>query len=92
MASNEIKKPTNKRPNYFAGQYLLEDDFQLEQQYHIDRQRWHHHLLHISGIAEKLKVTKGEGDLAVTVSEGSAIDPQGQQIILLALQKIDCHY
>jgi hypothetical protein len=89
MATNEITPPTNQRPNYFAGQYLLEDDFQLQQQYHSDRQRWHHHLLHVSGIAEGLKVTKGEGDLAVNVSEGSAIDSQGQQITLLSPQKVD---
>lgn len=89
MATNGITPPTNERPNYFAGQYLLEDDFQLEQEYHIDRQRWHHHLLHISGIAEGLKVTKGEGDLVVNVSEGSAIDSQGQQIVLLGIQKVD---
>ncbi|NJK65791.1 MAG: hypothetical protein HC941_04000 [Microcoleus sp. SU_5_3] len=89
MATNGITPPTNERPNYFAGQYLLEDDFQLEQQYHIDRQRWHHHLLHVSGIAEGLKVTKGEGALVVNVSEGSAIDPQGRQITLLAAQKVD---
>ena len=89
MATNEIPPPTNQRPNYFAGQYLLEDDFQLQQQYHSDRQRWHHHLLHVSGIAEGLKVTKGEGDLAVNVSEGSAIDSQGQQITLLSPQKVD---
>jgi hypothetical protein len=89
MATNGITPPTNERPNYFAGQYLLEDDFQSEQQYHRDRQRWHHHLLHVSGIAEGLKVTKVEGEVAVNVSEGSAIDPQGQQIILLADQKVD---
>jgi Chaperone of endosialidase len=89
MATNGITPPINERPNYFAGQYLLEDDFKLEQQYHIDRQRWHYHLLHVSGIAEGLKVTKGEGDLAVNVSEGSAIDPQGRQIILLALQTVE---
>lgn len=83
------EKPTNQRPNYFAGQYLLDDDFRLEQDYHIDRQRWHHHLLHISGIAEGLKVNKGEGNLVVNVSEGSAIDSQGRQIILLDSQKVD---
>ncbi|HBB34550.1 MAG TPA: hypothetical protein DC064_22880, partial [Cyanobacteria bacterium UBA9273] len=89
MAADGINKPTNQRPNYFAGQYLLEDDFQLEQQYQIDRQRWHHHLLHISGIAEGLKVDQIEGTLTVNVSVGSAIDPQGQQIILLNSQKVD---
>jgi len=84
-----IEKPTNQRPNYFAGQYLLEDDFQLDQDYHIDRQRWHHHLLHISGIAERLTVNKGESNLVVNVSEGSAIDSQGRQIILLDSAKVD---
>ncbi|MCP2729237.1 hypothetical protein [Limnofasciculus baicalensis] len=83
MAADGITNPTDKRPNYFAGQYLLEEDFQDEQQYHIDRQRWHHHLLHISGIAEGLKVEKGDGNLVVNISEGSAIDIQGRQIILL---------
>ncbi len=89
MAADGINQPTNQRPNYFAGQYLLEDDFQLEQQYHIDRQRWHHHLLHISGIAEGLKVEKIENVLAVKISAGSAIDPQGRQIILLESKQID---
>ena len=89
MAADGINQQTNQRPNYFAGQYLLEDDFQLEQQYHIDRQRWHHHLLHISGIAEGLKVEKIENILAVKISAGSAIDPQGRQIILLESKQID---
>ncbi|MEG3936185.1 tail fiber domain-containing protein [Microcoleus sp. T3_B1] len=85
MAPNEIdkeqEKAINQRPNYFAGQYLLEDDFQLEQKYHIDRQRRHNRLLHVSGIAEGLKVSLGE-DKKVKVSAGTAIDSQGRQIIL----------
>ncbi|MGL4499428.1 MAG: hypothetical protein ACRCU2_10250, partial [Planktothrix sp.] len=82
MSLNEIDNPTNKRPNYFGGQYLLEDDFQLEQQYHIDRQRRHNRILHISGIAEGLNITNANG-LAVDVSAGTAIDNQGRQIVLL---------
>jgi len=79
MADNNI----NQRPNYFAGQYLLEDDFELEQNYHIDRQKRHNGLLHVSGIANGLKVTKvQEGGLKVKVSSGTAVDNQGQQIIL----------
>ncbi|PSB45053.1 hypothetical protein C7B67_21870 [filamentous cyanobacterium Phorm 6] len=85
MASNEKDKEQEKaidqRPNYFAGQYLLEDDFLLEQKYHIDRQRRHNRLLHVSGIAEGLKVSEDK-DLAVKVSAGTAIDSQGRQIIL----------
>ncbi|MGL5062671.1 MAG: hypothetical protein ACRC62_22060, partial [Microcoleus sp.] len=82
MTLDGIDKPTNKRPNYFAGQYLLEDDFQLEQQYHIDRQRRHNRLLHVSGIAEGLIVTK-VSDLTVKITKGTAIDNQGRQIVQL---------
>lgn len=78
MAANDV----NQRPNYFAGQYLLEDDFELEQKYHIDRQRRHNCLLHVSGIAEGLTVTKEEGK-KVKVSSGTAVDTEGKQIILL---------
>lgn len=85
MASKEKDKKSEKaidqRPNYFAGQYLLEDDFKLEQKYHIDRQRRHNRLLHVSGIAEGLKVSPDE-DKKVKVSAGTAIDSQGRQIIL----------
>ncbi|MEG4166550.1 MULTISPECIES: hypothetical protein [unclassified Microcoleus] len=92
MAPNEIDKEQEKaidqRPNYFAGQYLLEDDFQLEQKYHIDRQRRHNRLLHVSGIAEGLKVSLGE-DKKVKVSAGTAIDSQGRQIILPDDQSVD---
>ncbi|MBD1887667.1 hypothetical protein [Microcoleus vaginatus] len=92
MPSKEIDKEQEKaidqRPNYFAGQYLLEDDFQLEQKYHIDRQRRHNRLLHVSGIAEGLKVSKDK-DLAVNVSAGTAIDSQGRQIILPGDQPVD---
>jgi len=92
MASNEIDKEQEKaidlRPNYFAGQYLLEDDFLLEQKYHIDRQRRHNRLLHVSGIAEGLNVSPGE-DKKVKVSAGTAIDSQGRQIILPDAQSVE---
>jgi len=85
MESNQkdkkLEKAIDQRPNYFAGQYLLEDDFLLEQKYHIDRQRRHNRLLHVSGIAEGLKVSPDE-DKKVKVSAGTAIDSQGRQIIL----------
>jgi hypothetical protein len=89
MPADATIQPTNERPNYFAGQYLLEDDFQLEQQYHIDRQRWHHHLLHVSGIAEGLQVEKIENTLSVRVLPGSAIDPQGRQIISIDVRSVN---
>ncbi|BAY29283.1 hypothetical protein NIES2107_11240 [Nostoc carneum NIES-2107] len=74
------QKDCDKRPRYFAGQYLLEDDFELEQNYHIDRQRRHNRLLHVSGIADGLIVTPGN-DLTVKISAGTAIDKNGRQIV-----------
>ncbi|MBD2341674.1 hypothetical protein H6G64_32565 [Calothrix sp. FACHB-156] len=76
MAESDI----TTRPNYFAGQYLLEDDFELEQKYYIDRQRRHNRLLHVAGITEGLEVTVNNN--VCTVSSGSAIDGQGRQIVL----------
>ena len=73
-----------KRPNYFPGQYLLEDDFELEQQYHLDRQRRQNRLLTVSGIAQGLDVTvpeTTETGLKVNISAGNAIDQQGRMIV-----------
>jgi len=86
--NNDQGKRIDKRPNYFAGQYLLEDDFRLEQEYHIDRQRHHNCLLHVSGIATGLKV-EPDGELKVKVTAGTAIDFQGKQIILIDNKNLD---
>lgn len=68
-----------KRPKYFAGQYLLEEDFELEQNYHIDRHRRYARLLTVSGIADGLEVTARDGE--VYVAKGTAIAPDGTQIV-----------
>jgi hypothetical protein len=72
----------DKRLHYFNGQFLQDVDFKAEQDYHLDRQRRHNRLLHTSGIAEGLSVTGKAGASSVTVSPGTAIDGQGQQIVL----------
>ncbi|MBW4635562.1 MAG: polymer-forming cytoskeletal protein [Iphinoe sp. HA4291-MV1] len=82
-----VLKDVNQRPRYFAGQYLLEEDFELEQDYHIDRQCRHNRLLHVSGIAEGLSVKLEKNTL--TVSSGTAVDKYGQQIVLLNNQTVD---
>lgn len=73
-------KIDNKRPRYFAGQYLLADDFQLEQDYHIDRQWRQNRLLHVSGIAEGLEVAF-KNDTSLEVKEGTAFDAEGRLIV-----------
>jgi hypothetical protein len=69
------------RPNYFPGQYLLEDDFEVQHQYLSDRQLYHHKSLHVAGILEGLDVEVAQGQKAVSIKSGSAIDGNGNLII-----------
>jgi hypothetical protein len=69
-------------PNYFAGQYLLEDDFEVQHQYLSDRQLYHQKSLHVSGILEGLEVEVVQGQKAVSIKSGSAIDGNGNLIVL----------
>ncbi len=83
MAANDI----DKRPNYFDGQFLQDIDFRAEQDYYLDRQRRQARLLLISGIAEGLTVAPvaigtSVSTLKITVSEGTAIDAAGRQLVL----------
>lgn len=71
-----------KRLRYFNGQFLQEQDFIDEQNYHIDRQRRHNRLLHTFGVAEGLVVKSINEPAKVEVTEGTAFDGQGRQIIL----------
>ena len=68
--------------NYFNGQFLKEDDFRVEQAYHLDRQRRHNRTLHTPGIAQGLNVTADIGADDVQVASGTAIDEDGQMIVL----------
>lgn len=73
---------THQRPNYFPGQYLLAQDFELAHRYLSDRQRYINSRLHLSGIVEGLEVDVIAGQPAVMVRAGSAIDGQGRLIVL----------
>jgi len=70
------------RPNYFPGQFLLEDDFEVEQKYLIDRQKYHRQSLHVSGLVEGLEVEVIENKPEVQIKSGSAINSNGDLIIL----------
>lgn len=69
------------RPNYFPGQYLLEDDFEIQHQYLSDRQLYAQKSLYVSGIIEGLEVEVVQGQKAVSIKSGSAIDGNGNLII-----------
>lgn len=71
-----------QRPNYFAGQYLLDEDFELAHKYLSDRQRYINSRLHLAGIVEGLEVEAIAGEAAVTVKSGTAIDGEGNLIVL----------
>jgi hypothetical protein len=82
VATNyELPSAVEKRTRFFDGQFLQDQDFVDEQSYHLDRQRRHNRLLHVSGIAEGLNVT-APGENRVRVSEGTAIDADGRQLVL----------
>jgi hypothetical protein len=70
-----------KRPNYFHGQLLLEEDFLAEQSYHISARRRHNLKMHGSGIVSGLEVVR-RSDNSVTIKPGYAIDKSGQEIFL----------
>ncbi len=77
-----------KRLNYFTGEFLKEEDFEIEQQYHIDMLRKHNKNLHGWGIAQGLGVGFNTGT-AVTISQGLAIDSAGKTILLTDSQSYD---
>lgn len=71
-----------QRPNYFPGQYLLDEDFELAHRYLSDRQRYVNSRLHLSGIVEGLEVEAIAGQPEVIIKSGTAIDGEGNLIVL----------
>ncbi len=79
-----------KRLHYFEGEFLREQDFIDEQNYHIQRQRDHNQLLHTPGIAQGLEIPDPPaGSTRVTVNTGIAYDNQGREIVLANNQEIN---
>ncbi len=63
-----------KRMNYYNGLFLKEDDFDLEQDYHIRKDRIHNYYLHqVWGIADGLNVQPISGTKKFKVTKGVAI-------------------
>jgi hypothetical protein len=71
-----------KRLNYFNHQFLEEQDFRDEQQYHVDMRRRLNRSLHTFGVAEGLQVAKS-GDLELTIEPGFALDREGRELVVL---------
>ncbi|MBK7954301.1 MAG: hypothetical protein IPK02_10245 [Candidatus Accumulibacter sp.] len=71
-----------QRLNYFTGQFLRENDFNLEQGYHLSMRRRHNKNAHTPGIVYGLEVVAGTSQ--VTVKAGMAIDKDGREMVLEA--------
>lgn len=77
-----------ERLNYVLGQVLGVKDFQQEQAYFLHKARLHNRSLHGYGTVWGLDVTMaGTGaELEIQVSPGFAIDTQGREVLVDALQ------
>ena len=72
-----------KRVRFFSGQILGAEDFQAEQQYHMEKRRLHNRFLHGFGVVDGLDVSVDAGEgTAVVVSPGLALDRLGNEILL----------
>jgi hypothetical protein len=81
---------SNKRPNYFTGQLLGEEDFQAEQTYHLAHHRGHNKSLHTPGVIRGLDIDRVD-DATVLVRPGVALDSQGCLIFLDTAQHLPLH-
>lgn len=83
MADDQTPKRTPKRPRFFKSQFLELRDFEDEQTYHLEMLRRHNRGLHGWGIVrDGLQVTLSSDKTGLLISPGSAIDNQGQEIVL----------
>lgn len=78
-----------KRVQYFDHQFLRVDDFTDEQAYHRRMRQVHNSTLHTPGISSGLDVTVVQGATQVRVSPGTAVDANGQDIVLDAEYQLE---
>ena len=74
--------PSFKRNHYFYGKLLSVEDFQIEQQYFVNKHRLINRIVHGRGIVSGLEVTEGIPVGTIEVSEGLALDGLGREVVL----------
>ncbi|MBR6326180.1 MAG: hypothetical protein IKR61_05180 [Lachnospiraceae bacterium] len=79
MGSNQLYP--FERNRYYPGKMLTSADFQTEQDYFINHQRFMNGLMYGSGIVCGLGVL-GLDDLSIMVESGAAIDGTGREIVV----------
>lgn len=78
-----------ERPRYFSGQLLTEAELNSEQAYQIAKNKLHNRYLHGWGVVCGLQVVCHDCEGWVTVREGYALDPCGNDIIVCEDQPFD---
>lgn len=74
------------RPHFFAGKLLTAKDLKDEQTYLIEKSKRHNRWVHGFGIVFGLRVKTNGGK--ITVSEGSALDCEGNEIVVCSSQTL----
>jgi len=80
--NNTILTPPFKRNNYFYGKLLNAADFQVEQNYFINKQRLINRMLFGLGVVSGLEVTADKSAGIILLSQGLALDGYGREIVL----------
>lgn len=81
-----------KRINYFKGLFMKTKDWKREQEYHMEKQRFHNKYLHSPGVVfdclEGLRVSVSEKGNAFIVAPGYAIDGEGRDLYVPEAKEI----
>lgn len=81
-----------KRINFFKGLFMKTEDWQREQEYHMEKQRFHNKYLHTPGVVfnclEGLRVSVSEKGNTLTVAPGYAIDGEGRDLYVPEAKEI----
>lgn len=81
-----------QRINFFKGLFMKEQDWQKEQEYHMEKQRFHNKYLHIPGIVfncrEELRVSVSDTGDKLNVAPGYAIDGEGRDLYVPEAKEI----
>jgi len=82
-----------QRVNFFKGLFMKTEDWKKEQQYHMEKQRFHNKYLHTPGVVpdclERLRVTVSETGNKLIIAPGYAIDGEGRDLYVPEPKEID---
>ena len=81
--------PSLERPRFFAGQLLTESELNSLESYVLAKSRLHNRYLHGPGVVCGLEVVCGDCQPWVTVKQGYAIDPCGNDVVVGTDQHVD---